>query len=144
MATLKQKLAVKHIANGDSVRAAMRKAGYSPNTADNPDHLLNRKGFAELLEQLGVTDLKIGERINEGLDATRTVVMGKDSNEAFVDIQPDYLVRHKYIETTLRLKGHLKNNEGVSPTIINMPILGGASVHVNTSDKEAPTAPETS
>ncbi len=143
MATYKQKLAVKHIIEGDSISKAMLKAGYSPATAKNPKNLTERIVFSEFMEKHGVTDDKVAERLSEGLDATKTIVMGKDSNESFVDIQPDYLVRHKYIDTTLRLKGYLKNNEGTTNNVINIPILGGISVHNNTGDDKTSETPET-
>lgn len=57
------------------------------------------------MEKAGVTDEKLTTVIKEGLDARKAVVMGKDSQESFVDVQPDYAVRHKYLETALRVKG---------------------------------------
>lgn len=109
MATLKQKLAVKEIVeNHGSVSGAMIKAGYPATTAKNPKNLTESKGFKELLDQMGVTDEKLARVLNEGLEANKTIVMGKDSNEAFVDIQPDHPTRHKFLETGLRLRGYAK------------------------------------
>lgn len=117
MATLKQKLALKKITeNHTSISKAMLEVGYTAQTAHKPSNLTESKGFKELIAELGVTDEKLGIRLNEGLDATKTTVMGKDSGEGFVDIQPDYLTRHKYLETALKLKGHTNND---SPNTIN-------------------------
>ena len=58
---------------------------------------------------MGVTDEKLAQVLNEGLEANKTVVMGKDSNESFVDIQPDHPTRHKFLETGLRLRGYAKD-----------------------------------
>ena len=105
MATTKQIKAVKEIAeNNSSVRQAMKKAGYK--TFNRTPNLTQSKGFRELMEQIGISDEKLAQRLNEGLDATKAVVMGVKSEESFVDIQPDYVTRHKYIETSLKLKGH--------------------------------------
>ena len=105
MATTKQIKAVKEIAeNNSSVRKAMKKAGYK--TYNRTPNLTKSKGFRELMEQMGISDEKLAQRLNEGLDATKAVVMGVKSEESFVDIQPDYVTRHKYIETSLKLKGH--------------------------------------
>jgi len=49
MATIKQKLALKKITeNHRSVSAAMREAGYSPNTACKPKNLTESKSWQEL------------------------------------------------------------------------------------------------
>ncbi len=111
MATFKQKKAIKYIAEGDSVSKAMLKAGYSPATAKNPSELTERIGFKELLEIAGVSDEKLAKVLNEGLEATKAVVMGVKSEDSFVDVQPDYAIRHKYLETSLKLKGHAKDND---------------------------------
>lgn len=111
MATLKQKLAVKEIiVNHSKPKEAMKKAGYAQGSIDNPTaNLTQTKGFKELLAQMGVTDEKLAQVLNEGLEANKTVVMGKDSNESFVDIQPDHPTRHKFLETGLRLRGYAKD-----------------------------------
>jgi hypothetical protein len=110
MATLRQKKVIKELsANVGSTKQALIKAGYSPHTAKTPSRIIKSKSFKELLEQSGVTDEKLTKVLNEGLEATRAVVMGVKSEESFVDIQPDYAIRHKYLETGLKLKGHTKD-----------------------------------
>ena len=121
MATLKQKKAIEYIVGGDSVSKAMTKAGYAPTTAKNPSELTNSKTFQEILEKTGISDERLSEVLNEGLGATKTIVMGKDSNESFVDIQPDHPTRHKFLETALRLKGHSKDE--APNTIINQILV---------------------
>ncbi len=108
MATTKQIKAVNEIiTNHSSVKEAMKKAGYAKGSiANTTTNLTKTKGFRELMEQIGISDEKLAQRLNEGLDATKAVVMGVKSEESFVDIQPDYVTRHKYIETSLKLKGH--------------------------------------
>lgn len=132
-ATVKQKAALKHIIeDGDDVTHAMVKAGYSVTTAHTPSKLTNSEGFISLIEAAGITDDKLALRLNEGLDATRTIVMGKDSNEAFVDIQPDYPERRKNVELSLKLKGHLNDKPQTNTVII--PIYGGLSSSVSGHD----------
>ena len=107
MTSIKQRKVAKSIIEGnDNVSQAMVEAGYSVKTAHNPHKIIKSKGFRELMEQMGISDEKLAQRLNEGLDATKAVVMGVKSEESFVDIQPDYVTRHKYIETSLKLKGH--------------------------------------
>ena len=57
MPTLKQKKVLKEITeNHGSVSGAMRKVGYSQNTAKKPTNLTESKGWKELLEQNGLDD----------------------------------------------------------------------------------------
>ena len=88
-----------------SVSGAMREAGYSPATAKTPQKLTESKAFAQIMEESGITDIKLSEVLKDGLEATKAVVMGKESTESFVDVQPDYAIRHKYLETGLKMKG---------------------------------------
>lgn len=106
MATEKQKrLLHELVENGGSVSGAMRKVGYSENTAKTPSKVTKSKAFVQYMEEAGVTDQKLVKVISEGLDATKAVVMGRDSQESFVDVQPDFAIRHKYLETALKVKG---------------------------------------
>jgi hypothetical protein len=73
---------------------------------------LAKLDYAEFLEEAGITDDLLQKKIMEGLDAGKTVSAVKTSKEAgadstnFIDV-PDYGVRHKYLETALRLKKRL-------------------------------------
>lgn len=109
MATIKQKQAAELILEnpGKSVSAAMREVGYSENTAKNPSDLTQSKSFREIMEKAGVTDEKISRVLDEGLQAT--------SKEG----DPDYSVRHKYLETAVKLKGHLRAQDDTSGDTYN-------------------------
>lgn len=61
------------------------------------------------MEEAGLTTKILVQKLKDGLDATKVIVMGKESGESFVDIQPDHPTRHKFLETALRVKG--VNNE---------------------------------
>lgn len=136
MATVKQRRAVKEITeNHMSVSAAMRKVGYDLDTASKPSNLTASKGFRELMDSMGIDDDRLLNVLNEGLDATKTVVMGQESKESFVDVQPDFSVRHRYLETGLRLKGLGKEPPQFNTLVI--PILSGASnVHKNDGNRQ--------
>lgn len=125
MATIKQKKAlVNLVENGGNVSKAMLDAGYSPNTAKTPSKLTESVGFIQYLESAGVTDEKIARVLNEGLGATKTVVMGIESKESFVDVQPDYQTRHKYLETAIKVKGHAKEVPGGTINNFGQMIVG--------------------
>lgn len=100
MATIKQKKAIKEITeNNSSIRQAMKKAGYRD--INRTSNLTKSKAFKELMEQMGITDEKLVTRLDEGLDATTKGL-------------PDYAIRHKYIETSLKLKNHTQDNSGAN------------------------------
>lgn len=75
----------------------------------------------DLMDKMGLTDEKILGKIDEGLEATRTIsaISSKQANgqtQDFIDV-PDYHVRHKYTETALKLKGHLREADNQPPQI---------------------------
>lgn len=124
MATEKQKLAALKISENlrkekpQPTGEILKEVGYSKSVAESPSIVTRSKGFQDLLEEAGVTDEKLAEVMNEGLSATKAVVMGTKSEESFVDIQPDYAIRHKYLETSLKVKGLQQTDTGGGNTFI--------------------------
>ena len=81
------------------VGQVLQEAGYSKATAKTPSTVINSGGFQYLMEKAGITDEQLNTTLKEGLHATK--VVGKEG-----DIETaDYAVRHKYLETALKLKG---------------------------------------
>ncbi len=124
--TLRQEATIKDIMEntGKPVSKAMLDNGYAPATAKNPQQLTESKAWQELMNK-HFSDERIASKIDEGLEATRTIsatvmvksndptVKSKQANARdvdFIDV-PDYAVRHKYVETSLKLKGRLKDKE---------------------------------
>lgn len=147
MATARQKKAMEKLLenHGTSVSAAMRAAGYSPNTAKNPMLLTKSKSWEELLEQY-IPDDKLAIKIEEGLEANRIISAintGKQASAAtsdFIEV-PDFAVRHKYVETSLKIKGKLIERKDITSGGKPLPILGGAtsvqSDLINSEDTQA-------
>lgn len=123
MATIKQRKAAKLIAENiqsvdpKTMGEILREAGYSQVSSEQPSHIINSKTFKDELEKAGISDEVLSNVLKEGLSATRAVVMGAKSEESFVDIQPDYAIRHKYLETALKVKGHAKETPPNATTI---------------------------
>lgn len=116
MTTIKQKLAFnKVVENGGKVSTAMRDVGYSSATAKTPQKLTESKGWLELLEQFAPDDL-LAEKLGDGLESTKPISalvlisgdkpMRTKDNEGQIEV-PDYAIRHKYLETALKLKQKL-------------------------------------
>lgn len=109
MATIKQKQAFNKLAetNGN-VSKAMREAGYSPNT-NNPSQLTESKGWQELMDEyLPESDLVKVHK--EGLKAT--TFKG----------DPDFNIRHKYLETGYKVRGKLSVVPDDGPITVNINI----------------------
>ena len=87
-------------------RASARQIGYEN---------IAKLDYTEFLEEAGITDDLIQKKIMEGLGATRTVSAkitykgekgANSQTDDFIDV-PDFLARHKYLDTTLKLKGRM-------------------------------------
>jgi len=97
---------------------------------------LTKLDFSDFLEEAGITDKLLQQKIMEGLDATRTVSAINTSKNAtaqstdFVDV-PDFLARHKYLETALKLKRKLIERTDITTGGKPIPILGGITKNEN-------------
>lgn len=57
------------------------------------------------LEDHGVDYAKVLKPIAEGLEATKVIVMGKNTDDSFVDVTPDWSARLKAADMALKLMG---------------------------------------
>ncbi len=121
--TRKQKAAATIImANpGISTAEAMRQAGYSNAMVRNPQDLLKSRTFAELLEEY-LPDERLAEVHAAGLDAVK--ITRDKFGDKYED--PDYYVRHSYLETAYKIKGRLTppNSDKTGDVVINLAIYG--------------------
>ncbi len=126
--TLKQRKWIKiYLECGNATEAAMQV--YDVKDRDSANAIgsenLVKLSYQEFLEEAGITDNLLQKKIMEGLDATKTVSAVKTSREAgadstdFIDV-PDFLARHKYLETVLKLKKRLVDKDNNGP--ITQPI----------------------
>lgn len=69
---------------------------------------LQKIDYQELLEEGGITDSKLISKLNEGLQAQKVITSHTEPDR----IIPDMPTQHKYLETALKLKKRL-NNENV-------------------------------
>jgi hypothetical protein len=100
MPTMKQKKAFKEVLNGSTISGAMLEAGYSETTATTT------KGWQELMDE-HLPDDVLAKVHREGLMASKNIY--KNNNESGeienVGQEPDYSVRHKYLDSAYKLKG---------------------------------------
>lgn len=105
MATPKQKMAIKKVLNGTPISRAMAEVGYSESTAKHTVKLTQSKAWMELVESK-LSDEELLKVHKEGLKAGKRIF--KNNNETGeieeVGYEPDFAVRHKYLETGYKLK----------------------------------------
>lgn len=85
---------------------AARAAGYSELTSRTRSHKLEAStkiDIQNIIEQAGLTDKRLMEIANEGLESTR--LYGAEAVE-----HADWMARHKFWESICELKGIIKKN----------------------------------
>lgn len=133
MPTNKQLLASKKmVENGGNASQAMIDAGYSPATAKTPQKLTDSKGYQSITEELTaelghikVTPKKLAKVIKQGLNAKqpgKVVIIekspdGTEVNKKTVEV-PDHTVRHKYLDTTLKVMGAYPKEDNSPASLI--------------------------
>jgi hypothetical protein len=116
--TLKQRKWVKlYLEYGNAKKAASEVYDCTEDSAGQIGwENLKKLDYSSFLEEAGITDKLLQEKIMEGLEANKTVSAVKTNKEAsaaetdFIDV-PDFLARHKYLETALKLKKRLIDKE---------------------------------
>jgi len=137
--TLKQRKLAKYVASGMTGKAAAIASGYSHASAtstasDLLNHNLPVQAYLyRLMDQKGLTDSHLLTTLKEGLQAKkmvglwpgkddRTLPDAKETQGDYVGV-PDYATRHKYLETGLKLRGHLQPEMKPDAPAVNINIL---------------------
>lgn len=118
MPTIKQKQVFRDVLKGSTISGAMVKAGYSPTTASTTGKLTNSDGWKELLDK-HIPDKKLAKVLDEGLQAGKSIY--KDGEE--VAFEKDFAVRHKYLETGLKLKNRFPKELPENPLEGDLKVL---------------------
>ena len=131
--TIKQRKWLKlYLECGNASEAAMRvyDCGSRESAAQIGYENLRKLDYEEFLEEAGITDTLLQQKIVEGLDANRTIsamtgTKATGQTVDFVDV-PDFISRHKYLETALKLKKRLIERKDITSGGEKItPILGG-------------------
>lgn len=129
---IRERKFVKGVIEGLTPTEAMRRAGYAENTAlyKHGEKLQKVKPkIDELMEEMGISDRRLLETLDRGLDATKNiscnVIINNHLDDAnvqdgmkpahtmtkdFVEVE-DHPTRHKFLETGLKLKGYLQKQD---------------------------------
>ena len=111
--TGKERTIVKALTQGKEDKEALKIAGYSPSYIKNEGKKLIEKPVIQstlniIMENSGITDEFMMGRLKEGMDAKKQIaIKDLDEGEKTVIEVDDLGMRHKYLETGLKLKGHM-------------------------------------
>ena len=136
--TLKQRKWLKiYLECGNATEAASQV--YNCKTRDSAKQIgyenITKLDFGELMEEGGLTDNKLRQKLDEGLEANRVLsakIIHKEATtqtDDFIEV-PDFAVRHKYLDTALKLKGRMIDRKDITTGGNPIPILGGITKEV--------------
>ena len=116
---MKEKKFVKEYLKTGNASEAVRRAGY--NATPQSVRVIGTENLAKLnivglMDKHGVTDELLVQSLKEGLQAWKRV--GSFGEEEQLD--PDFAVRHKWWNSAMQVKGHLKNEDVPSVTYVQM------------------------
>ena len=102
-----ERKAVLGVIEGKSKTQALIDAGYSESTANKRQQMVFGRdrvqdAFIAAFERAGISVDTLARLMKDGLEATRILGIKKDGE--FL-ISPDWRIRHKYLETVLKIKG---------------------------------------
>lgn len=133
--TQKERALVKALPEAKSQSEAAITAGYSPKNPDQSAYQALesiRKKMPELMDELGLTDTALIQKyLVPGLSASkfdRVKFLGAFGAERE---DPDWGNRHHYLQTALKLRGHLGHDSEGGDT---QSAGGGITVHLEFSD----------
>ena len=122
MTTKQRQFVKKYIETGDKTAAAL--AVYDYSGSKNPKYaasahaveLVKKLSIQELMEERQrLRDSDLLDTLKEGLKATKRVTSPTEPDS----VDPDYQVRHRYLETGLKLKGHLREQNNTQVNVFN-------------------------
>lgn len=122
--TDREKNYVKYRTDGRPVGESSLRAGFASTQygtyLNSQEHI--QSAFHDAIEKVGLTDELLAKRLKEGVDATFPEKVSKDGIVLVAKGQADFFTRHKYIETTMKAKGSLKQ-EGTTTKVQQINIM---------------------
>ena len=118
-----QKVFDKMVANGGKMKPAVIAAGLSPAYAQS-GKFQKTKGWQELIDKY-ISEDKLVKVHSEGLNAGKKVFKNNNSTGEIEEVyfEPDYAVRHKYLETGYKIRRRLSDKQEGDKTQNNIFIF---------------------
>lgn len=106
--TIKQRKWIKaYLECGNATEAAMKV--YDVKDRESAGQIgyenLKKLDYSDFMEEAGITDKLLQDKIKEGLSATRIKTSLTEPDK----VEDDFAIRHKYLETALKLKKRMDN-----------------------------------
>lgn len=105
--THRQEKVVELLEEGATPTEAMRQAGYSEASIRLPQRVTRSKKVRTELEKAlnkhTITKERLIAKLDAALDAEKLIVMGKDTDDSFIDRIPDYAIQLKAVDMLLKL-----------------------------------------
>jgi len=116
--TLKEKKFIRsYVQTGNATESASK--AYNVKNRDVARNIgsqnLSKLSFPDVLDKIGVTDAKLARVLNDGLGAVK-----RDKDEMIADSS----IRHKYMETGLKMRGHDSGQAitvNIQSNVLNLP-----------------------
>lgn len=108
--TVRERRFAAGVVKGLTPTEAMRQAGYAESTALSKQGQKSEKVrdfIVELMDEQGLSLRELLEVLKDGLGATKQIAL---PDMSIMEV-PDYAVRHKFLETALKLRGYLQKQE---------------------------------
>lgn len=120
--------------NGQSRYKAAISAGFSVNMAMRASRLdaVIKASLNEILEKEGMDNKFLADQIKSGLTATRITV---DKNGTIHE-NPDHFIRHKYLETLLKITGKMEQSKSSDDQSKNLPSLIIQTLNLNVDQRK--------
>lgn len=135
------------------VGQAMIQAGYSVATAKTPQKLTESEGFKTITEEIRhelgsikITPKKLARVIKQGLSAkqpSKVIIINRAADgTTVVDKKtievPDHAIRHKYLDTTLKIYDAFPKQDDSPASIIAAKFKAIAETYIEQVDQDSP------
>lgn len=116
--TIKERDWIKeYIKTGDATKAALKvyRCGSMSSASSIGSQNLKRLNYQDIMEQFGLSDRLLLTKLQEGLYADKVVGITKKNKKI---VHPDFHSQHRYLETALKLKKRLTNNNEQQDSVL--------------------------
>ena len=139
--------------NPKSKGQLIRESGYKETVVIKPHEVFESRGFKMALLEAGITDNRLTKVMNQGLTATnKRYAKNKETGKlTVVASEPDHAIRHKYLETVLKVRGDLNATSQSTPAPVNQQnnffingdeVRQGFATYMKQLTSDRPDAPE--
>lgn len=143
--TIKNKKIIDGIVSGKGLLQSMRDAGYTKQSAiSNCTRKMKELApkIIEIMDRAGLSDDHLVEKLKKGIEAKKVSYFQKAGKVTDERVDDDLMTAHKYIETSLKLRGHLKEKLDVNVNVDLADRIAQARRALYAKEREIDVTPE--